>query len=232
MAGEKTISPEEMEQAVASLSSAVSNSGGRFYWVTGVSVLNTLLTLLNTGIFFPSGLMVTLLSDFAIRGSTIPGLRVFCIIFNLFSYGLYLLLGYFAVRRQQWALITGFVLYTLDTLLMLPMYFVARNAAFYLLINGAFHIWILYIVFQGIRANSVLKKIEYAAAQAYYQNQMAAQPGYLPPFPQSAPNEQPPAADEQPALAAGQPVPAAEQPPAPDEQPQDADTPPPPPPGV
>lgn len=72
MAGEKTISPEEMEQAVASLSSAVSNSGGRFYWVTGVSVLNTLLTLLNTGIFFPSGLMVTLLSDFAIRGSTIP----------------------------------------------------------------------------------------------------------------------------------------------------------------
>ena len=250
MTGEKTITPDELEQAVANLSSTVSSSGGRFYWVAGVSVLNTILTLFNTNIFFPSGLMVTLLSDYGITQTHNPGWKIFWIIFNLVSYGLYILFGYFAVRRQQWALITGFVLYALDTLLMLPMFALASDAGFYLIINGVFHIWILYIVFQGIRANGALKKIEVAAAQAYYQNQMTAQPP--PPFPQSVPSEQPPVYSEQPAMPtepppvfSAQPVLPTEQPvsseqpdmpvaqPAtPDEQPQTPSAPPPPPPSA
>jgi hypothetical protein len=194
MAEQTEITPEQFEQAVANLQETVAGSAGRFYWIAGVSLVNTILTLLNTNLIFPTGLTTTMISDEGLAsGDSGAGLKIFCVVFNLISYGIFALFGLFAKRRQQWAFITGFVLYTLDTLL-LALFLLFGDFNFFIIINGVFHVWLLFAIFQGIKANGLLKKLETMAGQAELQSQSVIDGPILPPppYPQpETPSDQP-----------------------------------------
>jgi hypothetical protein len=70
---------------------------------------------------------------------------------SLFSAGFYIALGYFSCHRMRWAFITGIVLYGLDALLLLAV-------ADWLSVG--FHVFALFFIIKGLKADSEARKIE------------------------------------------------------------------------
>ncbi|MEN6355984.1 MAG: hypothetical protein ABFD83_02740 [Armatimonadota bacterium] len=131
---------------------AIKSGGNWFYWIAGLSLINTVVALAGMDWGFVIGLGFTLLLDMAIREyggyATIILLPI-----NLIIVGMYVVFGYFACRRARWAFITGIILYGLDTLLVI----VARD---WLMI--AFHAFALFCVGRGLQAVLMARKAEAA----------------------------------------------------------------------
>lgn len=154
----------EMERRTAAMNigRAVKNGANNFYWIAGLSVVNSLISVFGGGVFFVIGLGVTLLIDSMaslisqeVGGSPIVlGMGfLFSLIFDL----IFVLFGYFAGKGKRWAFITGLVFYGLDALLML---------AFAEWIGFAFHLYFMWGIWQGMSALGKLKAFESANPMA------------------------------------------------------------------
>ncbi len=64
--------------------------------------------------------------------------------------GMFILFGYFAVRRHNWSFILGMIVFALDGLILL----LAQDW-----ISIAFHVFVLYCLFRGFQANRALKAL-------------------------------------------------------------------------
>jgi hypothetical protein len=150
--------PQQFQRAlqVANLQRRVRAGANNFYWITGLSIINSLITVFNGSLVFVIGLGITQLVDaFAgllaaqIPGSTAEiktaGLALSWAIASLFA-----LFGYFAGRGHRWAFLTGMILYGLDSILTL--YFKDW-------FGFAFHLLILWGLFGGLQAGNALAKL-------------------------------------------------------------------------
>ncbi len=126
------------------LEARIKRGASWFFWIAGLSAINTVLSLMGVGINFILGLGVTLIIDALGKGSVIA------IVLDACAVGVVVLLGYFAQKRHAWAFIVGMVLYVLDGLIFL---------------NGegllplVFHVYVLYRLFMGMRAAFEYKKL-------------------------------------------------------------------------
>lgn len=137
---------------------AIKSGGNWFYWIAGLSLINTIVALVGLNWNFVIGLGITLFLDAGIK--ELGGFATFILLpINLIIVGVYVMFGYFACRRARWAFITGMILYGLDTLLVL----VARD---WLMIG--FHVLALFGIGRGLQAAIMAKKAESANKLGVY----------------------------------------------------------------
>jgi hypothetical protein len=99
----------------------IRNGANWFYWIGGLTVINTAIVLMKGSWNFINGLGITqvfqVLSDSLLGAGS--GSRALATGFSAAMAGLFALFGVFAHKRRYWAFIAGITLYFLDTFIFL-----------------------------------------------------------------------------------------------------------------
>ena len=118
-----------------------------FYWIAGLSAVNSLIFALGGKVSFIIGLCYTQIvdafSDAAVASGGPTFLRALAMVFNIAIVGFFALVGYYANRSFKTAFMIGIAVYSIDALL-------------WLLYGGyleiAFHIYALFFIIRGFLA--------------------------------------------------------------------------------
>lgn len=123
-------------------------SGARwFWWIAGLSLVNTVLMHSGSQTSFVVGLGFTVVAD-----AFFQGLKPVAFAIDAVALGFFALMGLFALRGYRWAFLVGGLFYTLDALIYL--YF--RDY-----MPVAFHAWALFwIGTGGFALHSAIKSAE------------------------------------------------------------------------
>lgn len=146
----------------------IRSSANWFYWIAGLSLINTIILFTGGSLNFIFGLGITQVIDsFAFYLVDQMGniATYIAVAIDVFIACIFVLIGRFAGRRMKWAFIVGLIFYAID-------------GAFFLLwsdyLSIAFHVWAVYSIYKGIPAMKQLKEIEYQLEelekQEEYQN--------------------------------------------------------------
>lgn len=93
-----------------------------FYWIAGLSVINSILWLRGSQTTFLMGLGITRLLDtiaLSLSDHAGPVVKYIVFAFDIMAALVFVIFGVFANRKQSWAFIAGLVLYGLDGLIFL-----------------------------------------------------------------------------------------------------------------
>jgi len=118
-----------------------------FYWIAGLSVVNSLAYVAGAKIQFLGGLGVTAVADavidVSIRQGAPAALRGVSVVFDLVAVIGFALAGYFANKYVRTAFVIGIVVYAFDAVIVLLLgdYFMTL-----------FHVWALYALIRGYLA--------------------------------------------------------------------------------
>ena len=152
-----TVEQLQWIQAKMAIESRVRGGISWFYWIAGLSIVNTLLYFFGASITFVIGLGATQIVDafaqaFAVElgspGSTIVYIIGF--IMDIVLAGIFLAAGFLGIKGHRWTVIVGMVLYALDALI-----FLFAQVWFGL----AFHAWGLFGIWGGLQALNQFKKL-------------------------------------------------------------------------
>jgi hypothetical protein len=139
-AGVHTEAPE-ITTAKLRLAIQARNGANWFYWVAGLSLVNSLASVAGINWRFLLGLGVTQVVDAVVANLSGPG-RIAGFVVNAFVAGFFFLMGSMATKLKKWAFVVGMVLFFLD-------------GGVELLIQDwlglAFHAYVLYRLFEGYR---------------------------------------------------------------------------------
>lgn len=113
-----------------------------FYWIAGLSLINSISAFSGSTWRFIVGLGVTqafdgLAVEFGGAGKAIV------LLLDLLAAGIFILFGVFATKRHQWAFIVGMILFGLDGLIFL----LVQDW-----LGVGFHVFVLYCLFRGLKA--------------------------------------------------------------------------------
>ena len=149
------------------LEGQVKSGANWFYWIAALSLVNSILFLTESEWSFLVGLGITQITD-ALATAYLFDLgdwvKYAAFALDVIIAGIFAGFGLLASRRYTWAFIVGGILYALDGLifLALPLWFELPPE----LPNLAFHLFALFFMFTGLRANMKLSKLEQEHAQA------------------------------------------------------------------
>ncbi len=149
--------PRLVDEVQAKLERSIKNGAYWFFWIVGLSGINTIIVLSGGDWAFLIGLGVTqLAAGFALGMgmSFVAPLIVFIIVGGILG-----VLGYFAMKRHTWAFVVGMVLYLLDGLLFLLVMD---------WLSIGFHIFVLICLGLGLRANLKYKQYMAQKTLEYY----------------------------------------------------------------
>jgi len=128
-----------------------------FYWIAGLSILNSIIYMAGSSVSFVVGLGATQVVDgftSAMANDLVQDalvIHAFGFAIDVFIAGLFILFGFLGRKHQRWAMITGLVLYVLDGI------FLAVVGDIFSVI---FHGLALYGIWMGMQALSQLEKLE------------------------------------------------------------------------
>ena len=158
-----------------------------FFWIAGLSMLNSILGLLKIDLSFTLGLWATQVFD--TWGAKVGGPGpILAMIFDVIAVGLLMVVGIQARQGQGWIFILGLSLYLLDALLLLGLAVpVLRQGASpeelrAILLSSAIHVYAIYRMFQGWQACQTIDVLTQAA-----QKNQPANGQLTPPPPPSGP---------------------------------------------
>ncbi len=114
-----------------------------FYWIAGLSVINSIVYVTGGSLSFVIGLGATQLVDVIVRQMIGANSAPISLAIDIFIAGIFVFFGVFSNKGRQWAFIAGMVLYTIDGLL-----FVYVKDFF----GIGFHLFALFFIFNGYRA--------------------------------------------------------------------------------
>jgi|SRR6185295_17502166 len=125
-----------------------------FFWIAGLSFINSVIVLMDGRWSFLAGLGITQFIDGMAKALS-PKLGgaavVFALLMDLAAAGVIILFGLMARQKHNWAFVLGMILYGLDGLL-------------FLLVGDwlslAFHGYALYCIFRGLSANRQLIELQ------------------------------------------------------------------------
>jgi len=146
------------------LESSIKNGIGWFFWIGGMSILNTVIFFLNGSLTFVIGLGVTQLIDgFSYglaqnAGANQNLVRIVGFGLDIAIAALFIAAGVLGIKRQRWAIIAGMVLYALDTFIFV---------AFKEWLGVVFHVVALAGLWGGLNAINQLKKMEESSPIAF-----------------------------------------------------------------
>jgi hypothetical protein len=133
--------PEE-SLAVQEIQRAIQSQGSWFFWIAGLSVVNSIGSLLHLDMAFVVGLGFSLMLD-ALASELGEAWSAIAITLNLAIIGFFAAMGFFAVRGWRWAFMLGILIYALDAvaLVLLQDWFMV-----------AFHGYVLFQLGTGLVA--------------------------------------------------------------------------------
>lgn len=141
------ISPPPVAQENLAAVSQMKSGASWFYWIAGLSVVNSTLALTGKGWHFIFALGITQIIDsFGPEADMLGKLFVFTA--SLLIAVTVSLFGFFGAKRQTWAFIVGMSIYALDGLLLLL-------ASRWL--DAALHGVVLFFIFRGLQACRALR---------------------------------------------------------------------------
>ena len=127
-----------------------------FYWLAGLSVINSIIALFNGSISFVFGLGLTQVIDAVafyaaeeLPSETATIIKIIGLVLSFFIAGIAFLIGYFGLKGKKWILTVGTVLYVIDLLICL---------FFGLYWDALFHLFVLFFIIRGIRAFGKLQQ--------------------------------------------------------------------------
>ena len=119
-----------------------------FYWIAGLSLINSAIALSGSATRFIVGLGLTQVFDGFAQGLGSSGGLAVAVVLDLLIAVVFVFFGVFANKRHSWAFIVGMILYSLDGLIFL---------VFQEWLPLAFHVFALWCVFRGFKACRELK---------------------------------------------------------------------------
>ena len=117
----------------------IAKAASWFFWIAGLSVINSLLFYMGANMNFILGLGMTQLVDGLAAGLS-NGANFIALIPDLMIAGFFFYIGYRSKKIDKWAFVTGIILYTLDALIYL---FFSEWFAF------GFHVFALVMIIRG-----------------------------------------------------------------------------------
>ena len=141
------------EDGRPALVKAVRGAGSWFFWLAGLSLVNSIILYAGGEWSFLFGLGVTQLVDAVVLGvgdgtaALAPAAIVTGLVLNVFTAGVYMTFGVQATRGRVWAFAVGGLAYLFDAVLVLM---------FGDFLALAFHAWVLYSLWRGLRAARAL----------------------------------------------------------------------------
>ncbi len=152
---------QQLAQARFVLEAKTRNGVNWFFWIAGLSIINTIIYIAGGSITFIIGLGATQLVDGVATAfieelgpSSVTVFRLAAIALDIGLAGVFIVAGLLSRKKYRWALIAGMVLYFADALI-----FIWVQDWFAL----AFHALALWGLWGGLRAINSLRKL--AAAQ-------------------------------------------------------------------
>ena len=124
-----------------------------FYWIAGLSVINTLIAMSKSGVVFVVGLGTTQIID-AIATRMESGGMAVALVLDAIVAGVFVLFGVFSAKGHTWSFLVGMILYALDGALIMGLSLLAK-ADLPILALG-FHGYVLFLLFVGWKANMQL----------------------------------------------------------------------------
>ena len=145
------LSPEpEQEKIIADdqeLLTRVKSGANWFYWIAGLSLVNSLIFFFGGNWSFFAGLGITQIIDVIVDQISPRGdfsfVKIIALIVDVVIAAIFLLCGLWSNKREVWAFVTGMVLYLLDGLLLLIL------GAY---LPAAFHVFVLFMIYRGFSA--------------------------------------------------------------------------------
>lgn len=123
-----------------------------FYWIAGLSLINSIIFLFGGNLSFIAGLGITQLLDAVVDQLTLSesfsAIKIITFAVDLIIAGVFVLCGLWANKLEIWAFVVGMILYILDTILLLML-------GAYLPV--AFHGFALFMIFRGFSAARQIK---------------------------------------------------------------------------
>ena len=144
-------SPPEMANSgeLMELDKKIRNHGSWYFWIAGLTLVNTITSLSGSGGAFLLGLSITQVFD-GFGTAAGGGGKMVALFLDAMAIGMFTLFGVFALKRHNWAFIVGIILYGLDTLLTL---------FFQSWLSLAFHAWALFSLIAGMRSCFLANKL-------------------------------------------------------------------------
>lgn len=131
------------------LDKKIRNHGSWYFWIAGLTLVNTVTILSGSNGAFLLGLSITQVFD-GFAASAGGGGKMVALFLDAMAIGMFVLFGVFALRRHNWAFIVGIILYGLDAVLTL---------LFQSWLSLAFHAWALFSLVAGMRACFLANKL-------------------------------------------------------------------------
>ena len=153
-----TAEPSSITELRRKLEKQIKNGADWFFWIAGLSVLNSLVLIFGGGWNFLIGLGITqvvdgfmsaLAAEFSSPATTI--IRLFGLLISIGLAGVPAFFGFFARKGRKWSFVIGIILYALDGLIFL---LVGAWASF------RFHLFALLWISVGLWAKNQLDKVE------------------------------------------------------------------------
>ncbi len=152
----------EYRQAAIDYELVAQAKGGAnwFYWIAGLSLVNSLIFLFGGNWSFFAGLGITQIVDAVVaQGSEIGGvslIKIIAFIIDVIIAGIFVLCGLWANKFKTWAFVAGMIFYLLDGILVLIL------GAY---LPAAFHAFALFMIFRGLSAARQINATQIPAAQ-------------------------------------------------------------------
>ena len=161
--------PPQVEKSMQDMGvkRAYKSAGSQFYWIAGLSLVNTLALVFGGNFHFVAGLGLTQLIDglayyIGQQSPDINGIVVGVGLFlDLGILAMIALFGYLATRGYIWPVVTGMVLYGLDALLVL---------SFKDIVGFGFHLFFLLQIWAALKVLRYYRKAGNPPTDAYPQN--------------------------------------------------------------
>jgi hypothetical protein len=118
-----------------------------FYWIAGLSLINSIVAFSGSNWRFMLGLGITQVLDGVGTGMGSSG-KVVVLVLDLLVAATFILFGVFAHKRHTWAFVVGMILFALDGLIFL----LVQDW-----LGVAFHVFVLYCLFRGFSGCRALK---------------------------------------------------------------------------
>lgn len=164
---DRALELQRLQAAIAELTRRMKGGASNFFWIAGLSAINTVLSIVGSDTRFVIGLGITQFVDGVAyyAGLEVPEastiLTIIAVLIDLVIVGIFVLFGYFAAKGRRWAFIAGMILYAIDALLIL----ILQDW-----LGLAFHVFFLFGLFGGLRALNDLQKLEKPAVADFPQN--------------------------------------------------------------
>jgi hypothetical protein len=152
--GQVQITAEQKALIVQLLQKRTRSGANWFFWIAGLSLINTFAAAMGSSMRFIVGLGITQIVDALVAQAGNPG-NPLALAFDFVAAGIFMGFGLLCRKGLEWAFIVGMILYALDGFLFL----LAKDV-----LSIGFHLFALYMIFKGLKAAEALRKLEPAVA--------------------------------------------------------------------